>query len=204
MDVPILAVWERLGGGEIRHGRGRAFWRNGDGWNVSIDLEHNRWLHFPTQAGGGPLQLVEVALPADRRGALNWLQAEGFIEPRRQLTPEEKRQYAQTLADAKAQARLALAWLTERLFELDLAKTAAVDFASDRIAVDALTAAAAEHCRLSQLDAPGVIRAWQAARLADPAETKRLERGGLAWRATCESLTRAVVDSLKGGDRDVA
>lgn len=203
MDVQILPVWERLGGGEIRHGRGRAFWRGSDAWNVSLDLQRNRWHHFPTGTGGGPLQLVEVALPADRRRALDWLQAERFIESRR-FTPGERRRYAQALADARAQARLALAWINERLLELDLAKSAAVDCASDRMDVDALAAAAAEHFHLSQLDAPGVMRAWHAARLADPAETMRLERGGLAWRETCESLARAVVDSLKGGNRDVA
>jgi phage/plasmid primase-like uncharacterized protein len=161
---------------------------------------------FQVREGDGGAVLVWCFAGCGTKELIAELQRRGLWpeRERREFTPSEKRQYAQALADAKAQARLALAWLTERLFELDLAKTAAVDFASDRIAVDALTAAAAEHYRLSQLDAPGVMGAWRAARLADPTETMRLERGGLAWRATCESLARAVVDSLKGGTRDVA
>jgi hypothetical protein len=35
--VSISALWRALGGGELRHGRGRAFWRNGDGWSISLD-----------------------------------------------------------------------------------------------------------------------------------------------------------------------
>ena len=35
--LDILHVRRLLGGGELRGKRGRAFWRNGDGYNVSLD-----------------------------------------------------------------------------------------------------------------------------------------------------------------------
>ena len=31
----IEQIWRALGGGELRRGRGRAFWRNGDGYGAA-------------------------------------------------------------------------------------------------------------------------------------------------------------------------
>jgi hypothetical protein len=35
--VPIFEVW--LGGRQLRHSRGQAFWRTGDGYSVSLNTE---------------------------------------------------------------------------------------------------------------------------------------------------------------------
>ncbi|MFN9922187.1 MAG: hypothetical protein ACK555_20720 [Acidobacteriota bacterium] len=55
-----------LGGPEVIHGRCRAFWRGGDGRNISVDIE--RWFDHVTGRGGGPLQMaVEVLGEAEGR-----------------------------------------------------------------------------------------------------------------------------------------
>ncbi len=57
-QLPILRVWKELGGGELRGFRGKAFWRDGDGYNVATDLKKNVWFDFVKAAGGGPLGLA--------------------------------------------------------------------------------------------------------------------------------------------------
>lgn len=49
-----------LGGPEVVHGRCRAWYRDGDGRNISVDEE--RWFDHVTSRGGGPLQLAEAVL----------------------------------------------------------------------------------------------------------------------------------------------
>lgn len=72
-EIRILDVWRELGGGEIKRNRARAFWRNGDGWNVSLRADKDAWFDFASGSGGGVLNLVETALRCDRRTALEWI-----------------------------------------------------------------------------------------------------------------------------------
>lgn len=72
-DLSFAEVWAALGGGPLRAGRGRAFWRGGDGFNVSIDAERGRWFDHAEGVGGGIVTLVEKAIGDDRRAALDWL-----------------------------------------------------------------------------------------------------------------------------------
>jgi hypothetical protein len=83
-----------LGGGPLRGGRGRAFWRNGDGFNVSLDQRNNRWFDHAGGFGGGTLRLVEVALGVDWREALAWLADNFGISVGAARTPQERREYA--------------------------------------------------------------------------------------------------------------
>ena len=71
--VPISEVWQMLGGRPIRHGRGQAFWRNGDGWNVSLDDDRGVWHDYRDQVGGGVLDLVAHINGGTRADALKWL-----------------------------------------------------------------------------------------------------------------------------------
>jgi hypothetical protein len=36
-DINIVEVWLALGGGPLRARRGKAFWRGGDSYSVSVD-----------------------------------------------------------------------------------------------------------------------------------------------------------------------
>ncbi len=56
----VADVIRNLGGPEVNQGRCRAFWRGGDGRNISVDGE--RWFDHVGGRGGGPLQLAETVL----------------------------------------------------------------------------------------------------------------------------------------------
>ena len=93
---PITEVWSALGGGPLRHGRGRAFWREGDGFNVSLSDSKNAWRDFATSEGGGVLDLIQLARSCSRQDALRWLaDYAGIPLVDRPLSPEEKRAYAE-------------------------------------------------------------------------------------------------------------
>ena len=70
-DLDIKAVWSELGGGRLHSNRGRAFWRDGDGFNVALDV--GVWFDHGRNTGGGVLDLVETARGCDKRAALGWL-----------------------------------------------------------------------------------------------------------------------------------
>lgn len=118
--IPILDVWRRAGGGMVRRdGRARAFWRDGDGWSVSIDQAGNVWYDFAAGGGGGVLALLQVILRTDRRGALRWLEREGLLAPR-ETTAEDRARYAHLRELARGRTadypfwRRGAAWRAER------------------------------------------------------------------------------------------
>jgi hypothetical protein len=69
----IHETWAALGGGQLRHGRGQAFWRSGDGYSVSLDAAKGLWHDFVTGAGGDVVALVETVRGCGFRDALAWL-----------------------------------------------------------------------------------------------------------------------------------
>lgn len=107
----ITRVWAALGGGPLRHGRGKAFWRGGDGFNVSLQEQRGGWRDFPRNTGGGILDLIVAVLGCDRRAALSWLaDHEGVTLDDNPLSPAERRAWAQRRARAEQQARELAAW----------------------------------------------------------------------------------------------
>ena len=50
----IFDVWRALGGGPLRHWRGRVFWRNGDSDNVVLDDDRGVWYDHAHGAGRNP------------------------------------------------------------------------------------------------------------------------------------------------------
>jgi hypothetical protein len=107
--LSIFDIYRVLGGGEVRHGRGRAFWRNGSGFNVALNAAKGVWYDFVTNEGGGILRLVEVALGCDRKAAFQWL-ADFAGVPFRHLTAKEQHDYARRRNAAKAEAAALVAW----------------------------------------------------------------------------------------------
>jgi len=71
--VKISEVYRALGGGELRHGRGIAFWRGGDGYNVSMDDSRGVWHDFASGDGGGVLDLVVQIRGGAREDALRFV-----------------------------------------------------------------------------------------------------------------------------------
>ncbi len=74
-SVPISTVWTLLGGGELRHGRGQAHWRDGDGYSVALNDEKGIWFDHRDAIGGGVLDLVVRVKGGSRKDALTWLAA---------------------------------------------------------------------------------------------------------------------------------
>ena len=113
----IVDIWASLGGGDLRHGRGVAFWRGGDGLNVSLDEAKGVFFDHAHGTGGGILALVETVLGCDRPAALRWLAAHLGVELDGQwsLTAAEKRAYAIRRCEAERKARELTASRKQRL-----------------------------------------------------------------------------------------
>ena len=193
--VRIGEVRKRLGGGELRHGRGTAFWRHGAGWNVAYDDERGLWFDHAAGGGGGVLALVETALQCDRRGALAWLEAEGFIEPRTPPTEAEKRILARKRGIAGDIARDTIAWFRARCSELEAEKASlfeTVSFKAHRRAVRA----ARELTRLEFGSASIVTRAFFNHRMSHPNEAKNLIERGRWWDSEDRRIAAKCVSLL--------
>lgn len=93
-SVPIGAVIQALGGPEVKGGRIKAWWRDGDGLNVAVDAAKGQWFDHARGEGGGVLSLIKSVRLTDNAGALAWLTEQGFIEDRPR--PSSKRNTAPT------------------------------------------------------------------------------------------------------------
>jgi hypothetical protein len=186
----ITHVWRALGGGEIRHGRGRAFWREGDGYNVAINDKIGAWHDFVTDDKGGKLALIRYVRGGTKSEAVRWLaDMRGVTLDNAPLSMADKRRYAQARERAPELARAAEIWFIERREELERVKARALareDWA-------ALEAAAREHHRLSRLDGAAIIREYLRARRADPAGTAALVAEGETWARLSEALVTALI-----------
>ena len=105
-QASITDVWRALGGGPLRHGRGKAFWRDGDGDNVALDEIKGCFYDHAHGTGGGVLMLIEIVRGCDRREAVRWLAGHlgVSLDNDRPLTREEKRRYAQRRSRAESKA----------------------------------------------------------------------------------------------------
>ncbi len=101
-----------LGGGPLRYGRGAAWWRDGDGHNVSLDESKGVWYDHARSEGGGVLDLVQTVLGCDGRAALHWLaDHQGAPElDNRSPSRAERRQWAVRRRRAEAQAKELVRW----------------------------------------------------------------------------------------------
>jgi hypothetical protein len=125
-SVSIAEVWERLGGVALRNGRGKAFWRGGDGLSVSVDVEGGRWFDFVTASGGRVLLLVQTARNCEQPAALAWLESEGLIE-RRTMSREERDEYKQRRNAASLVACGIEHWRVALIQELNERKLTALE-----------------------------------------------------------------------------
>ncbi len=122
--VSISAVFCALGGEVPRHGRARRFWAKGDGLNVSLSDDKGCWHHFPTDEGGGVLDLIVCVKGGSRKDALQWLaDFSGIKLDDAPMTAAEKRAMAKRRAadmEDLRQARLfanAAAMMAEQSLE---------------------------------------------------------------------------------------
>ena len=78
--VRISEVWAALGGGPLQHNRGRAWWRDGDGWNISLDDSKGCFYDHARGAGGGVLGLIQLVRGGSRAEAIEWFKAFAGVE----------------------------------------------------------------------------------------------------------------------------
>jgi hypothetical protein len=190
--IPLLKVWSALGGGELRGKRGKAFWRRGDGYSIALDAAKGTWFDHRDARGGGVLALVETALGCDRRTALQWLQGQGFIDPRT-LTREQHREYARRRGTAGRVALDIARWREGFTVELNARKLAAAQ-AGDNEAL----ALAASHCNVLENGSPeAIVREFIRHRAGNPADSARFvamgeRRDHEARRITAEAVLQLV------------
>lgn len=197
--VSILEVWRAVGGGELRRGRGRAFWRNGDGYSVSIDPARGLWHDFVSGEGGGKLGLIRKALGCSQCAAYQWLADLAGIPLGPKLSPslEQRRAYAKARQDAAEMAKLAGWWLESRREELEAQKLKSngIEGPWDQARFER---ASSELWRLTQMDPGEILAAWANARQTNPAETGRLEAAGKAWQLQYDEAIERIVRPLIG------
>jgi hypothetical protein len=91
--VNITKVFENLGG-TLKHGRGQAFWRKGEGFNVALHDGKGVWFDHATNQGGGVLDLIVTARGGSRQDALVWLSAAFGLPLADQQRPRTREQCA--------------------------------------------------------------------------------------------------------------
>ncbi len=124
----ISDVYRAVTGTELqRHAagcwRGRATWRDGDGWNVALDDGKGAWHDFASRDGGGIIALVERALRCRKSDALRWLaDFTGVPLEDSPVTPNDRRHFAQERAALGRDLQAARYWRrsAEQLCELVL------------------------------------------------------------------------------------
>ena len=103
-QIRILDVWRVLGGGELKRNRGRAFWRDGDGYTVALNSDKDVWYDFRDSRGGGAIDLVMVARQCSQNDAIRFLKAHcGLTSDRSAPSPGQQ-------AHVRAEAECARLW----------------------------------------------------------------------------------------------
>ena len=106
-QTDIERLWSALGGGRLKNGRGQAFWRGGDGFNIQLYTKSNTWRDHARGEGGGILALIEKSHGCSRQASIRWLH-EYHGEPWRTATAslERRREVEQRRYDALLQKQL--------------------------------------------------------------------------------------------------
>ena len=71
-------------------------WRWGNKGSLSVDVERGQWFDFEADTGGGVLEFVERERQTDRKGAIQWLTDNGFIEDQKPIRRNLRRSKART------------------------------------------------------------------------------------------------------------
>jgi hypothetical protein len=187
-SVCIIAVWERLGGGPLRGGRGIAWWRDGDYFNIALDSKQNVWCdHARGSVGGGVLDLVRTVLDCDKVSAVRWLCEEGFIEDS-SASRTEVRKHAQRKAALQHEAENIKCWRRGFVAELEAAKADAIS-RDDELGL----AISARELFLMQTNGAAVVARYRKHLATDPAAAARLIQREREDAKHAQAITAAVV-----------
>jgi hypothetical protein len=187
----ITNVWLELGGEPPKHGRARAFYRDGNNQQaVSLNDEKTCWHDFVTGEGGGVLDLIRRVLGCDRRAALRWLaDVNGIPLDDQPATRAERRALAERREREQREMRAA-----------ELFRIAAVSLA-DHLLDDVLPEAVPERYAPTQLrltlrvaQGPRLLSIYRDFRTCEPRLTAALVLAGeRSWNRVCTRLAGLVV-----------
>lgn len=125
-SIQISQVWHALGGGELRHGRGQAWWRDGDGYNIALRDDKGVWHDKRDNTGGGVLDLIVLVRGGSKADALHWLadlagiplDDKPFTAEDRARWVQQQRQLERDMLKARYWRRSAVAMAEETLADL--------------------------------------------------------------------------------------
>ena len=187
-ELDIAALWQALGGGPLRGKRGKAFWRGGDAYSITLDTAKTMWFDHRDGRGGGALALVEAALQCNRRAAVQWLECQGFIESRT-LTHEQRREHAMRKSTASALTLDIECWRSALIVELNARKLVAAKADND----EAL-ACAASLCNVLEDGSPkDIVCEFSRHRARNPEDVARLIAAGQNADQQARRITAQVV-----------
>jgi hypothetical protein len=196
LRVRLSVLWRDLGGGELHRGRGRAFWRGGDGLSVSVNEQKRLWYDHKTKEGGGVLDLFRKVWGCSRQEAIQKLSeytgvplvdAPPLSTNDRALLAAKNRAIAVELPRALLWKRTALALAEETLTSL---KESTFDSRkSMSVAVGSIAYWTAKSARWKQLDGEDLVIEYDDWRRRNPSFTEAMVKAG----ALHESAERAVV-----------
>jgi hypothetical protein len=191
--VKISEVYRALGGPELRKMRGPAFWRDGDGLNISLDDSRGVWHDFVTEQGGGVLDLIIQARGGNRADALRWaadlvgiaLDDKPLSAADRARWAAEQRELRRELPKARYWRRAAIE-MSEQL--LDVMKAAFFGGPSDQIDFDGIRNTTNLLSKLRRIDGRELVTEFQSWMESHPGLTAGMIRAERAreqaeWRA---------------------
>ena len=168
-ELEILDIWSALGGGALRGNRGKAFWRDGDGYSIALEPAKVTWFDFRDARGGGVLALVETALGCDRRSALQWLETNCGLDSSQPRAIAERRNYRRELDDAEHFSIAAQALAEQELDGLDANDPGRADYT--------------QLLGIIRTGGQALIEEYRAWRTIHPELTEAMERAGMYSQA---------------------
>jgi hypothetical protein len=178
--------------------RGQAFWRDGDGWNVSLSDAKGTWYDHRDGEGGGIVDLVAKIRGGSRADALHWcadlagvpLDDKPFTAADRRRWAAERRALEHDLPAAKYWQRTAIVLCDEKLLGL---KAALFDPIADAPGPGEIGEWTHERSRLSKLDGAALVNVYREALRREPCVTAGLvrwarDRGRAEVQALCRYL----------------
>ena len=200
--VKISEVYRALGGPELRKMRGPAFWRDGDGLNISLDDSRGVWHEFVTEQGGGVLDLIIQARGGNRADALRWaadlvgiaLDDKPLSAADRARWAAEQRELRRELPKARYWRRAAIE-MSEQL--LDVMKAAFFGGPSDQIDFDGIRDTTRLLARLQRIDGAELVAEFHSWMKSHPRLTSAMVQ---AARRRETAARRALVNFLRLGN----
>lgn len=184
----FVSGFHSLGGGEIRNGRAKRFYADGDGWSLAVSTEMGLVHDKVENTGGDLIWLACRAMGWSIGESLRWAEREGYRTPARRLTAAEVAEQRRQ-REERHRHRLMVADFRAALdAELDRAKLAAGDAGDDV----ALEQAASLQYRLA--NAPESVMAEMLER--DGGRIRWLIEQGKADRENAAKVTRLAVELL--------